>query len=358
MEGNGAEIILMNTRRPPLDDIRVRRALALANNQELHVKMIYGNLVPVIHHPIGEQFTCQDDGYLDYDPAKAQEMIEAYGQPVEIECLHSNTSRGRQIGELLQQLFKKIGVNLKPVGLSPPPHVGKVIGGDYQLATWRIPPSGDQGPRLYNSFYSRSPLNVTGYSTPEMDRLLDMQRIETDATKREGLLCDIIRQLNGDVPFLYRGGRGFHIVARKKIRDMIDTPGFKMDLASAWIDEADKFNAAALQIEIDSTPVRVECPESNEAEAVKAGFLGSWEGKTSFGARIRLTFDHTDEITGYNVTADRQFTRKYIICGYEAIWFAGNGVQINASVSENRESLIIKYNRGDVPTVDTFAKKP
>ena len=358
VEGNGAEIILMNTRKPPLNDIRVRRALALANNQQLHVKMVYGNLVPVIHHPFGEQFTCNDDGYLDYDPEKAKELIAAYGKPVEIECLHSNTSRGRQIGELLQQLYKKIGVKLKPVGLSPPPHVSKVIGGNYQLATWRIPPSGDQGPRLYNSFYSQSPMNVTGYSTPELDHLLEMQRIETDKTKRESLLCDIIRQLNQDVPFLYRGGRGYHIIARKKIRDMLDTPGFKMDLASAWIDEADKFNVAALQIEIDSAPVPVECPESEDAEAIKATLQGSWEGKTSFGARIRVTFDQTDKIKGYNVSAGREFTRKYVICGNEAIWFAGNGAQIAGSVAENGQSLKIKYNMQGTPVVDTFAKKP
>ena len=335
VEGNGAEIILMNTRKPPLDDIRVRRALALANNQDLHVKMVYRNLVSVVHHPIGEQFTCEDDGYLDHDFEKARELIAAYAQPVEIEFLHSNTSRGRQIGELMQQLYKKIGVNLKPVGLSPPPHVSKVIAGNYQLATWRIPPSGDQGPRLYNSFYSRSPINVTGYSTPEMDRLLELQRIETDATKRQGLLCDIIRQLNRDAPFLYRGGRGYHIVTGKKIRDMLDTPGFKLDLASAWIDDTDRINATALQIEIDSAPVAVECSESNDAEALKAAFQGSWEGKTSFGVRIRLTFDNTDKIKGYNVSADREFTRKYVICGNEAVWFAGNGAQINTSVSEN-----------------------
>ena len=358
VEGNGAEIILMNTRKPPLDDLRVRRALALANNQELHVKMVYGNMVPVIHHPFSEQFSCHDDKYIDYDPEKAKKLIEEYGRPVEIECLHSNTSRGRQIGELLQQLYKKIGVNLKPVGLSPPPHIRKVIGGNYQLATWRIPPSGDQGPRLYNSFHSQSPMNVTGYSTAEMDRMLEMQRVETDATKREEILCDIIRQLNQDVPFLYRGGRGFHIIARKKIQDMMDTPGFKMDLASAWIDDEDRLNAKALQIEIDSAPVPFECLETGDAEAVKAGLIGTWEGKTSFGARIRVTFDDTDKLTGYNVTADREFTRKYVICGNEAIWFTDNGVQITGSVSENRESLTIKYNMQGEPVVDTFAKKP
>jgi hypothetical protein len=183
-----------------------------------------------------------------------------------------------------------------------------------------------------------------------------MQRIETDAAKREELLCDIIRQVNRDVPYLYRGGRGYHIVAGKKIRNMLDTPGFKMDLASAWIDDADKFNVAALEIEIDSAPVAVECPESENDDAVKAALQGSWEGKTSFGVKIRVTFDQTDEIKGYNVSARREFTRKYRICGNEAVWFAGNGAQINTSLAENGESLKIKYNMQGTPVEDTFVK--
>ena len=356
VKGNGAEIILMNTRRPPLDDIRVRRALALAHNQKLHVKMVYGNMVPLIHHPFGRQLTCNDDGYLDYSPARAAELVAAYGKPVEIDCIHSNTSRGRQIGELQQQLYKQIGVTLKPVGLSPPAHMARVLGGNYDLATWRIPPSGDHGPRLYNSFHSRSPVNVTGYSTPELDRLLDQQRIETDPVKRNTILCNIIGQLSHDVPILYRGGRGFHIIARKKIRDLTDTPGFKVDLASAWIEDREKINAAAMLIEIDSTPTPFECPHPDDAAAPRADFSGSWEGTTSFGLKIRLTFDESDKITAYLVKEDRKFTRKSIICGPEVIWFASNGVQVSASVAENKESLKIKYIMGDIPVEDTFER--
>jgi hypothetical protein len=71
-----------------------------------------------------------------------------------------------------------------------------------------------------------------------------------------------------------------------------------------------------------------------------------------------VTFDQTDRIKGYNVSAGREFTRKYVICGNEAIWFAGNGAQIAGSVAENGQSLKIKYNMQGTPAVDTFAKKP
>jgi hypothetical protein len=137
----------------------------------------------------------------------------------------------------------------------------------------------------------------------------------------------------------------------------METPGFKMDLAGAWIEDEEKINVKALKIEIDSAPIAVECPESEDVEAAKATFLGTWEGKTNFGARIRVIFDPADILTGLNLTHGREFTRKYQICGNEAIWLAANGVRITGSVSENRERLIIKYKMGDTPAVDTFSRK-
>jgi len=313
---NGAEIILMNTTKPPLDDIRVRRALAFANSQEHHIKMVYGNTVPLVHHPFGKQFLCADDDYPEYNLEKAKQLIADYGKPVEIECLHSNTSRGRSIGELQQQLYKKIGVDMKPVGLSPVPHMMKVVQKDYQLATWRIPPAGDYGPKFYAKFHSQSPGNFTGYSNPEMDRLLEMQRIETVSAKREALLCKIAQKLNRDVPILYRGGRRYHIITRKKIRDMMDSPGFNIDLATAWVDEKIKFNPLAYEIEQKAVMAAVtafDCPDPGDVDTVKAAILGAWKGKDSWGATITMKFNDDDTVDLHR-TGGNGNTVPYRIC--------------------------------------------
>jgi len=246
---NGAEIILLNTSNPPLNDVRVRRALAMANNQVMHTKIVYGNTIPFIRHPLGEDFNCKNDGYLEYNPKEAKELIKSYGKPVEIECIHSNTSRGRDIGAVLQQLLKEIDVKVSPLALSTGPHVMKVLQMDYQMATWRIPPSRDLGPQLYRSFHSDSPANFTGYSDLTLDIMLENQQIEADKNERKKLLCKIINKINNDAPFLYRGGRSFHIIARKKIKGMMSTPGYTIDLASTWLDEQVKFNTLAYNIE-------------------------------------------------------------------------------------------------------------
>jgi ABC-type transport system substrate-binding protein len=342
-DSNGAEIILINTTKLPLDDLRVRRALAMANNQALHIKMVYGDTIPFIHHPFGESFACKDDGYLQYNPEQARQLIAEYGQPVAIECLHSNTSRGRDIGAVLQQLYKDIGVKFKPVALSTGPQVMKVLQKDFQMATWRIPPSRDHGPQLYRSFHSQSPTNFSGYANPEMDRLLELQRVETDAARRDDLLCRIVRQLNSDVPFLYRGGRRFHYVARKKIRDMMDTPGFMVDLASAWFDEQVKFNTAAYEIEQNASVDDFDCPEPGDTERVKAIILGSWQGQDDWGATIKASFKADDTVTGSR-TGSSGGTQKYVICGSEVHWSTKKGAKIVVAVSEVINQLDGQWN--------------
>lgn len=331
-EGNGAEIIMINTARPPLDDLRVRRALALANNQQRHIEMVYGGTIPYIQHPFGQDFSCADDGYLEYDPQQAKQLIEDYGLPVKIECLHSNTSRGRSIGALLQQLYKQIGVTLAPVALSAGPQVMKVMKRQYQLATWRIPPSSDHGFQLYRGFHSESPANFTGYHSPELDRLLEIQRVEKDPLKRDQVLCDIIRSLNRDVPFLYRGGRRYHFVARKKIRAMMDSPGFSVDLATAWLDEDVKFNTAALKIEKAAVVPEFDCPDAGDFEATRALLLGSWSGKDSWGGKLEMHFNPDDTVTG-NRSGGYNLNAKYNICGSSVRFRSNTGTLVNLTIT-------------------------
>ena len=326
-ENNGAEIVLVNTRKPPLDDVRVRRAVALANNQELHVKMVYGNSIPTIHHPFGEWFPCPANRFPDHDLEAARQLIADYGKPVEMECLHSNTSRGRQTGELLQQLYKQIGISLKPVGLSTGPVIMKVMKRDYQLSTWRILGANDLGAQLYRTLHSQSAANFSGYSNPEMDDLLEAQRAETDPVRRDELLCKIAALINRDIPFFYRGGRRYHLLARKKIQDLTEVAGVKVNLSTAWIDEKVNFNPKAFAIEKAAAVPAIDCPDPGDTAAVKAMVLGTWEGKDNWGASLTISFHENDTVTGRRTGSDER-TSRYVICGQRVFIRGGASVEV------------------------------
>ncbi len=348
-EKNGAEIIRINTRKPPLDDVRVRQALVLANDQQKHIKLIYGDSIPFIRHPFGQWFRCMDDGYLEHNLERAKQLISEYGKKVELEYVHTNTSRGRNTGEMLQQLYKKIGVALHPIGLSIGPLVMKVVTGDYQLSSSRINASNDLGPQLYNHFHSNSSRNHSGYCNPYMDELLEAQRTEMDPEKRSRILCKIARQINVEALLLYRGGRGQMIVSRKKIRGLLNSSKSGIDLGAAWIDENIKFNMAAYEIEKNAS-VSFDCPEPGNTEDVKAVILGEWEGKDDLGAAIKFTFCENNTVIGRRKGRDAG-TKKYIICGRDVHWTTKSGANLVATVQEDKTSMKGKWNYGELSGV-------
>jgi len=351
-QGNGAEIVLINMTEPPLDDIRVRRALALANDQQLNIKMVYRGFIPFVRHPFGTDFNCVDNGYPEHDLEKAKQLILDYGKPVKIECLHTNTQRGRSTGELMQQLFKKIGVSLKPIGVSTGPHVMKVMKKNYQLATWRILSSNDHGPGLFRAFHSQSPANFTGYSNPEMDKMFMTLREETDPEKRNEILCKIAWQLNYDVPFFYRGGRRYYVVSKRKLKGM-NMPGAMINLSAAWIDEKVKFNMAAYQIEQSASVVEFDCPEPGDVEAVRKVILGTWTGKDNWGATLTATFKQDGTVTG-NRSGSSKKTSKYIICGSKVLW----GVVAKVTVALNEGKLLGHWEKSEYRGDFVLTRKP
>ena len=232
---NGAEIFVLNTARPPLDDLNVRRALAHAHNQALQVKMVYQDSIPVVHHPFGEDFQCPDDRYPVHDSAMARKLAQNHGAPVSLEVLHSSSKRGRDIGEITQQLLKNAGMQASPVGLEFGPVIKKVISGNYQVSTWRISSRPDQGPSLFRALHSKSRGNFSRYKNPEMDKLLVAQRIETDPVKRRDILCRIARRINEDIPLLYRGGMASHVITSSRVKGVNDMKNGIVRLTEVWL---------------------------------------------------------------------------------------------------------------------------
>ncbi|MCP3898499.1 MAG: hypothetical protein GY707_02050, partial [Desulfobacteraceae bacterium] len=313
--GSGAEIILINTTKPPLNDIRVRQALALANNQQLHIKMVYQNTIPFAHHPFGPDVLCKENVYPEYNLEKAKQLIKDYGKPVEIECFHSNTLRGRNIGALLQQLYGKIGITLKPVALHPGVHIQKVFKKNYHLATWRILSTRDHGTGLLRSFHSKGTGNITGYKNIKMDELLEAQLHESNPHKRQKILCEIAGLINHEVPILYRGGRRYHFLAPKKIKG-IRLFGEMVDLTSVWI-KGEKSNPWGESIE-EYSKSPIDCSDPGDIESVRKTILGSWKGKDLYGGVLRFEFRADGTVTSSR--GDRGGTAEYKICGNTIFW--------------------------------------
>jgi len=236
-DAGGTSILMMNIARPPLDDVRVRRALAHAWDQKQYIKIVFKDIVDSTEYLNKKMLSCTDYGYLGPDLEKARQLIAEYGKPVELEYFHSRTQRGKETAMVMQQLFKKIGVKLKPIPLDWGGIIKKLFSGEFDLSSWVIPGFDDMGPITVASFNSKSPWNLMKYKNGEVDELLLRQRMSTDPEVRRKSLCEAARIINADAPFAYLFKQRFYMVANKNVKGILPSRNEYIRLADVWLEK-------------------------------------------------------------------------------------------------------------------------
>ncbi len=220
LKWRGAGIIVMNNIKPPLDDVRVRRAIALGWDQKKYISMSFKNIMPYTEHWFGDAVKCNDVGYPSPDVEKAKKLIEDYGKPVELEYVHTATNRGKEAGVIMQQMMKQIGVKVTPVPSDYPGLIKRLISKKFDMTSWGIPGAYDMGPITTAILHSKSPWNVSKYASEEMDNTLMELRMTTDPKEREDIMCNIAIKVNSEKPFLFIFGRTYYLFAKKNIKNI------------------------------------------------------------------------------------------------------------------------------------------
>lgn len=235
-DSGGPYNFLFNNSKAPLNDVRVRKALAHAWNQELLLKADYKGTLPLAKDPFGGQLNCSDLAYPEYNPVKARKLLAEYGKPVTLELNHTNTPRGKEAGEIMQRLFKEVGVTLTLTPVTEGQLSKRGISGDYQITGWRMMDFDEMGPLLKGNLYSGSKLNFSKYQNPRMDELLTIQQMSMDRKTREKALCGVAKLINEDAVFLYGGGRRFHVIAKAGVKGIENVRHGVIRVSDAWLE--------------------------------------------------------------------------------------------------------------------------
>ena len=205
----GVYYYILNTTKPPLDDPRVRKALAYSINREALTQYVL---------KAGQQpaynFTPPDTGgytayaQLPYDPEKARKLLAEAGFPngkgfPEFELLFNTSEAHHTIAVAIQQMWKQeLGVDVRlhnqewKVYLS----TRETMGFDMVRAAW----FGD-----YNDPYTFLSLgesdngnNHSGWKQPRYDKLLKQSTITTDAETRREIFQQAEKMLIEEMPFI------------------------------------------------------------------------------------------------------------------------------------------------------------
>ena len=177
--------LLLDSRRPPFNDINVRKAFVESldiNNIVTHVLGKYGRVLAVPLAPTVVQF---DKSIKPYPTDRKDAKALLGGKTIE---LKTYTSDGRYVND--REIYQAINAQLNSTGFRIQPQVmewGRLIGlmqnksgGPFYIIGWDF---GEGDASKMNSFLnSRSPLSVT--NDPEFDRLAAQAAGEMDEAKR------------------------------------------------------------------------------------------------------------------------------------------------------------------------------
>ncbi len=224
--GAGARLLVLNTRQPPFDDVRVRRALAYASDSAAYVAAVSEDGVVAADEPYGpgSPFRC-DSHWPAYDPAEAERLLADYGQPVAVTFGHTATPRGQAAGQIFQQFWQAVGVEVTLQPMEQVQLVGSVFRRRFQVGPWRLRDSVDPDPDLYGLFQSASPFNVTGLASERLDQLLLDGRRTVATEERRAAYCELERYLAEQVPYLYLGENTYFAIARADLAGELSLRG-------------------------------------------------------------------------------------------------------------------------------------
>jgi peptide/nickel transport system substrate-binding protein len=134
----GKTIVAMNNGKKPLNDVRVRRALAMAvDRNQVNVASVDGTGTP-----IGSHYTPNDPGYIDltgeypYDPAKAKALLTEAGYPNGFTLVMKvpPPSYARRGSEVVAAMLAQVGVTVTIENVEFPQWLDRVFKNrDYDL---------------------------------------------------------------------------------------------------------------------------------------------------------------------------------------------------------------------------------
>lgn len=236
--GTNYRILAMNTSRAPFDDPLVRQAIAHVVNKQQLIDTVYPGVAIKAEGPLPPTSWAYDENFKgrDFDLDKAKELMAQSSHPdgFETTLMVSEGEIGQRDAVVLQSQLQAINIKLNIETVEWGTFLDRMTSRNYDMLRvgWTTTPEPDS--LLYNVFHSTSQqFNFTAFNNPEVDRLLDEGRRETDMEERAKIYQQIQQIVVDEAPmvFLYHERR---IVA---FDDAVT--GFKPHLSGAFLFKTD-----------------------------------------------------------------------------------------------------------------------
>ena len=237
---NGSNVVLLtlNTASPPLDNVKVRQAIAHAIDRDSLIKRLLLGYGKIAHSIIPEESWSYSPGQTyNFDPARAKQLLDEAGfrdpdgdgpgmrfnKPV-VYKLSGSSIAGRQYAGVIQNDLKNVGI---PVDIQTPEQntlFDELRRGNFQIAYTQWV-GGNQDPIFFKDLFATSEIpsqtrpsrNRSRYSNPELDKLLEEAVNTFDRARARELYVRIQEIVSRDAPIFPMWYQSNIVIAKKNV---------------------------------------------------------------------------------------------------------------------------------------------
>ena len=205
----GTYFYRLNVTRPPFNDVRVRRAFAMALDRETLVnKVVKGGRQAAYHFtpPDTAGYTCA--ATIPYDVEEARRLLAEAGYPngesfPQVELLYNTSENHKLIAAAVQQMWKEsLNVEVGLLNQDWKVYLASMQNLDYGMARSGWIADVVDPINFLECFTTGNGNNRTGYSSAAYDDLITQAAREADPATRRGLFQQAEALLMADAPLV------------------------------------------------------------------------------------------------------------------------------------------------------------
>jgi peptide/nickel transport system substrate-binding protein len=200
--------LVMNVTHKPFDNKLVRQAFNYSIDPNVILKHIYEGKGYVLNGPLSANMIGHDPAIKRYpfDPQKARELLAKAGLPNGLEVkLHLAPDRhlkGKEVCQVIAHQLGQSGIKVELVTQEYPVYWGRdgVNGG--KLPFYYAGRSAYDADTFYDQYFHTGVTKRTGYSNPDLDKLIEEEQRTGDQKKRVAVLQQAGRIIMEDAPIV------------------------------------------------------------------------------------------------------------------------------------------------------------
>jgi peptide/nickel transport system substrate-binding protein len=242
---------MLDTAKPPLDDVRVRQALAYATDRRKVVNTVYAGILPDATGPFDANSPFHSDtGYPDFNLQKAKDLVAQYEKDhgkITFELGTTNSAKNLEATQLVQDMWKQAGINTTIKQVEQSQYILNALVGNFQAYQWRQFGEPDpDGDFVWWSSFTAAPigslsLNFARNKDPQVDKDLTTGRTSPDQATRTAAYQDIAKRFGQDIPYIWIGTTVWAVASKPKVQGVTTwtmpdgTPGLDVLLAGRFL---------------------------------------------------------------------------------------------------------------------------